>query len=158
MTTRRMVFILSAGFVLSVLLPAIYAQDLKKTPQQKLDPASGRLVGTWEIFRTKEPGQPYRDGYKGRPFVHKGPNAFTLIMEYHDDGTFKRVSRVGGNDTVQNGNWKLSGNELRHLRKGSIDEEIMYLRFDSTNQYTSIEVFESSADPGLFAQFKRADY
>jgi hypothetical protein len=34
----------------------------------------------------------------------------------------------------------------------------MYLRFDNKDQYTSIEVFESSADPGLFAQFKRVNY
>ena len=35
------------------------------------------------------------------------------------------------------------------------DEEIMYVRFDDPNQYTSIEVFEDTHDPGLFAQFKR---
>ena len=155
MTTRRMVLILSAGFILSLLFSSIYAQDQKKNPQQKLDPISGKLLGKWEIFQTKEPGQPYKNGYRGRPFVPKGANAFTLIMEYHDDGTFRRVSRVGEHDTVHDGTWKLAGNELRHQRKGSIEEEIMYLRFDNKDQYTSIEVFESTADPGLFAQFKR---
>jgi hypothetical protein len=157
-TTRRMVVILSAGFILSVLLSSIYAQEQKKSPLQKLDPITGKLIGTWEIFQTKAPGQPYRDGYKGRPFVRKGPNSFTLIMEYHDDGTFRRLSRVADSDTVQKGTWKLAGNELRHLRKGSIEEEIIYVRFDNKDQYTSIEVFESTSDPGLFAQFRRLNY
>ena len=89
--------------------------------------------------------------------MHKGPNAFTLIMEYNNDGTFRRLSRIADQDTVQNGSWKLAGNELRHQRKGTAEEEIMYLRFDTKDQYTSIEVFESSADPGLFAQFRRIE-
>lgn len=152
-----MVLILSAGFVMSVFLSAIYAQDQKKNQQPKLDAAAGRLVGTWEIFQTKEPGHPYTSGYKGRPFVHKGPNAFTLIMEYHNDGTFRRVSRVAEHDTVQDGTWKLAGNELRHLRTGANAEEVMYLRFDGASQYTSIEVYEDTSDPGLFAQFKKVN-
>lgn len=157
MTTTRMVFILSAGFILSVLFSSIYAQDNKQNAQQKLDPVASKLVGKWEIFQTKEPGQPYRNGYRGRPFVHKGPNAFTLIMEYNNDGTFRRLSRIADQDTVQNGSWRLAGNELRHHRKGTAEEEVMYLRFDNKDQYTSIEVFESSSDPGLFAQFRRIE-
>ena len=150
-----MVLILSAGFVMSVFLSAIYAQDQKKNQQPKLDAAAARLVGTWEIFQTKEPGHPYRSGYKGRPFVHKGPNAFTLIMEYHNDGTFRRLSRVAEHDTIQDGTWKLAGNELRHQRRGATGEEVMYVRFDGATQYTSIEVYEDTADPGLFAQFRK---
>lgn len=155
MSLKRMVLILSAGFVMSVFLSAIYAQERNKPQSPKLDPAAVKLVGTWEIFQTKEPGHPYRNGYKGRPFVHKGPNAFTLIMEYHNDGTFKRLSRVADHDTIQDGTWKLAGNELRHLRKGAIGEEVMYVRFDGASQYTSIEVYEDTADPGLFAQFRK---
>jgi hypothetical protein len=49
----------------------------------------------------------------------------------------------------------LAGHELRHQRKGSNEQEVMYVRFDNQDQYTSTEVFEGTTDPGLFAQFKR---
>ncbi len=152
----RMFLIVSTGLILSLSLPSLYAQDKKNvTPQ--LDPSVSRLLGTWEIYQTKEPGQPYTRGYKGRPFVHKGPNAFTLILEYRQDGTFRRLTRIGQDEAVQGGTWKFGGNELRHLRKGASEEEVMYLRFDNKDQYTSIEVYESTSDPGLFAQFRRSN-
>jgi hypothetical protein len=49
------------------------------------------------------------------------------------------------------------GNELRHTRNGSHEDEVMYVRFDSPNQYTSTEVYEGTPDPGLFAQFRRIE-
>ena len=151
MQKLRMVAILSA--VLLVSLPAV--------PLCGADSASGDaeakpgLTGNWEIYETKEPGKPYRKGYKGRPFVSKGHNAFTLVLQYRKDGTFRRISRHGGSETVQGGKWTLSGHELRQRSKGKRGEEIMYLRFEGPNQYTSIEVFEETKDPGLFAKFKR---
>lgn len=144
-----------AGFLLSLFLPPLYALEGKRKDQPTLDKSAARIVGIWEIVRAKEPGMPYRSGYKGRPFVTKGPNAFTLIVEYRQDGTFRRVSRMGTKESVQKGYWKLSGHELRHRREGTADEEIMYVRFDRPNLYTSIEVYEDTPDPGLFAQFKR---
>lgn len=155
MSIRKILVPLLAGFVLSLFLPPIYALEEKKVDKPVLDKASEMLVGVWEIFQTKEPGKPYRSGYSGHPFVSKGPNAFTLIMEYRKDGSFRRISRVGGKEVVQEGTWILSGHELRHKRKGARDEEVMYLRFEDPDRYTSLEVYEGTADPGLFAQFRR---
>ena len=155
MSIRRTVATLLAGFILSVLLPPIYAQEKKAETKPALSQEAALLVGTWEIANTKEPSQPYRTGYKGRPFVTKGPHAFTLIMEFQDTGIFRRISRVGDNETVQEGTWQLAGHELRQQRKGMSEPEVMYLRFDSPEQYTSIEVYEGTPDPGLFAQFKK---
>ena len=150
-----MIVLLSAGFLASLFLPPIYALEDSGQSKPTLNKDAAKLVGTWEITRTKEPGKPYRKGYKGRPFVSKGANAFTLIMEYRKDGTFRRLSRIGSSETVQDGHWKLSGHELRHRRSESRSEEVMYLRFDKPTQYTSIEVYEDTPDPGLFAQFHR---
>ncbi len=152
---RTWVFLVCASFVLSVLLPPIYALEERKGSKTVDNEVASKLVGTWEIIRTKEPGKPYAEGYKGRPFVSKGANAFTLILEYRNDGTFRRISRVGEKETVQQGTWVLAGHELRHRRAGAHEEEVMYIRFDSPNQYTSLEVFEDTPDPGLFAQFRR---
>jgi len=134
------------------LIPA-WAAETKPLP----DGEAGRLVGRWLIVQTKEPGKPYQDGYRGRPFVAEGHNAFTLIMEYRKDGTFRRISRVGDKETVHEGAWRFSGHELRHKRKESAGEEVMYIRFDNPNQFTSIEVYEDTPDPGLFARFKRVE-
>lgn len=156
MSIRRAVAMILAGFVLSLVLPPIYAQEKKTENKPALSQEAARIVGTWEIVNTKEPGQPYRTGYKGRPFVTKGPNAYTLILEYQGDGTFRRISRIGDHpDKVQEGTWRLAGHELRQLRKGKSEPEVIYVRFDGPNQYTSIEVYETTPDPGLFAQFKR---
>ncbi len=155
MSVQRMVFLVVAGFLLSLFLPPIYALEQKNTGKPDADQASAQLVGSWEIARTKVPGKPYTEGYQGRPFVSKGANAFTLVLEYRGNGTFMRLTRIGDNETVQEGTWKLSGHELRHRRNGAQEDEVMYLRFDSPDSYTSTEVFEGSADPGLFAQFKR---
>jgi hypothetical protein len=133
------------------IVPSAHAQE-KKAPAGK---DSAELVGRWVITQTKEPGKPYRESYKGRPFVMEGPNSFTLIMEYRRDGTFRRISRVAGKDTVQEGTWKLSGHELRHKRKGQPVDEVMYIRFDGADEFTSTEVYEDTLDPGLFAKFKR---
>jgi hypothetical protein len=154
-STRRMIVLLSAGFLVSLILPPIYALESATDKKLKLSEDAVKLVGVWEIARTKEPNMPYRDGYKGRPFVSKGANAFTLIMEYRKDGTFRRLSRKGSAETIQDGHWILSGHELRHKRSKSKDEEVMYLRFDKPNQFTSIEVYEDTPDPGLFAQFHK---
>ncbi|MGO9569766.1 MAG: hypothetical protein ACLP5H_19715 [Desulfomonilaceae bacterium] len=155
MTIRRVALILCVGLILSLSMPPIYAQDGKQTKKPAMNGDSAKLVGVWEISQTKEPGKPYRQAYKGRPFVSKGVHAFTLILEYRDDGTFRRISRIGNDEKIQDGTWKFSGSELRHKRNGSFEEEIMYVRFDNPNQYTSTEVFEDTHDPGLFAQFKR---
>lgn len=155
MNVRRIVIVLIAGFFLSLYLPSIYARDDADDKKKALDEASAMLVGLWEIFQTKEVGKPYLPGYKGHPFVTKGANAFTLIFEYRKDGTFRRVSRIGPNETVHEGTWKLVGHELRHQRPGAAGDEVMYVRFDNPNQYTSMEVYEDTPDPGLFAQFKR---
>lgn len=155
MTIRRVALILCAGVILSLSMPPIYAQEGKQIKKPAMNGDSTKLVGVWEIFQTKEPGKPYRQAYKGRSFVSRGVHAFTLILEYRGDGTFRRVSRIGNDEKVQDGTWKFSGSELRHKRNGVIEEEIMYVRFDDPNQYTSIEVFEDTHDPGLFAQFKR---
>ena len=143
------------SFILSVLLPPLYALEEKGIPKTESGRAADALVGTWEIIRTKEPGKPYVQGYKGRPFVSKGANAYTLILEYRKDGTFRRISRIGDNETIQEGTWVLSGHELRHKRHGANRDEVMYIRFDNRDQYTSLEVFEDTLDPGLFAQFQR---
>jgi hypothetical protein len=153
MSIRRSALLIVAAFLMSVLLPALYAQDDKK--EKKPSGPAGQLVGVWEIYKTKEPGKPYLPSYKGRPFVSQGANACTLIIEYRSDGTFTRTSRIGNKDTVHEGLWTLEGKELRHKRNGAAEEEVMYLRFDGSNQYTSLEVFEDTVDPGLFAQFKR---
>lgn len=155
MSIRRMIVLLSAGFLVSIALPPIYALDSATDKKLKLSKDSVKLVGVWEIVRTKEPNKPYRDGYKGRPFVSRGANAFTLIMEYRQDGTFRRLSRKGKMETVQDGQWRLTGHELRQRKTGGRDEEVMYLRFDKPNQFTSIEVYEDTPDPGLFAQFHK---
>jgi hypothetical protein len=148
--------VVALGFFLSVFLPPIYALEKDGHKGPAVDKGSEAIIGVWEIARTKEPGKPYREGYNGRPFVSIGPSAFTLVLEYRKNGTFRRVSRVGEQETVQEGSWILSGHELRHKRKGASDEEVMYVRFDNPNQYTSLEVFETTADPGLFAQFRRS--
>ncbi len=153
MNIKRSALVVFAAFFMSLLLPPIYAQDGAKA--KKLDGPAGQLVGVWEIYKTKEPGKPYLSAYKGHPFVSRGPNAFTLIIEYKSDGTFKRTSRTADKETVHEGAWTLAGKELRHKRKGAFEEEVMYLRFDGPNQYTSLEVFEDTVDPGLFAQFRR---
>jgi hypothetical protein len=154
-SVTRLALLISAGFLLSLFLPPIYAQEQKNMAKPAVDQESAQLIGTWEIARTKMPGKPYTTGYQGRPFVSKGANAFTLILEYRGNGTFRRLTRIGDNETVQEGTWKLAGHELRHKRNATREEEVMYLRFDSPDSYTSTEVFEESADPGLFAQFKR---
>jgi len=152
---KRMLGLLALGYCLSLFLPPLYALDEKKAGQPALDPATTRLVGVWEIVQTKAPGHPYTAGYKGRPFVSKGPHAFTLFLEYNKDGTFRRLTRVGPKETAQNGTWVFSGHELRHHRAGAREEEVMYVRFDGADAYTSTEVYEGTSDPGLFAQFKR---
>lgn len=146
------------GFVMSLFLPPIYAQDVKNGNRVTVEKDFNQLVGTWEIYQTKEPGKPFLQSYKGRPFVSKGANAFTLFIEYRSDGKFRRVSRVGDNDTIEEGVWRLNGHELRHRRNGATMEEVMYLRFDNKDQYTSTEVFEETGDPGLFATFRRSHF
>ena len=121
----------------------------------KLDKASARLLGVWEIHMIKEPGKHYRRSFKGRPLVAKGPHAFTLIMEYREDGSFKRTIRVGDKETVQEGKWSFTGHELRQSRHGNLPDEVMYVRFDGPNKFTSIEVYDGCSDPGTFAQYKR---
>ena len=91
MSIKRFLLILCCGLLLSLLLPPLYAQQDKAQKVLVVDKAAVPLVGVWEIMQTKEPGKPYRSSYKGHPFVSRGPNAFTLIMEYHNDGTFKRI-------------------------------------------------------------------
>lgn len=150
------IFTIYMGCMMSLFIPPTHAQETTSAIKQAQDKASNPLVGTWEIFETKEPGKPYLQSYKGRPFVSKGPNAFTLFLEYRNDGNFRRISRIGDNQTVEDGIWKLDGHELRHKRNGSWAEEIMYVRFDNKDQYTSTEVFEETGDPGLFAKFKRS--
>lgn len=143
---------------MGLFLPPTHAQETKSDARHGQETANTLLLGTWEIYETKEPGKPYLKSYKGRPFVSKGPNAFTLFLEYKNDGKFRRISRIGENQTVEEGAWKLDGHELRHKRLGSIAEEVMYLRFDNREQYTSTEVFEETGDPGLFAKFRRSQY
>jgi hypothetical protein len=127
-------------------------KDQNKT---KLDKASSQLLGMWEIHMIKEPGKHYRRSYKGRPLVAKGPHAFTLIIEYRKDGSFIRTTRVGEKETIQEGKWSLIGHELRQTRHGNLPDEVMYIRFDGPNRFTSIEVYEGCSDPGTFAQYKR---
>jgi hypothetical protein len=153
--TIRIALIVFTGFVLSVVLPPLYAQQEKAPKGPAVDKIAAQLVGTWEIFQTKEPTKPYRASFRGHPFVNRGPNAFTLLVEYKSDGTFRRISRIGPHETIEEGTWKISGNELRQSRKGATDQEVLYVRFDNPNQYTSVEVYEDTPDPGLFAQFKR---
>jgi len=154
-TIVRLLLTALLAVFMSILFPPIYAQEEKPPSKLVLDKDSTQLIGRWEIYETKEPGKPYVPSYKGRPFVAKGVNAFTLILEYHGDGTFKRVARIGEKETVEEGTWRLSGHELRHKRKGASQEEIMYIRFDGKDRYVSTEVFEDSSDPGLFAKFHR---
>ncbi len=151
MTGKRLTMSMLLAVVMSFLFLPTYAQDNKPV----MDKESSQLVGRWEIYEAKEPGKPYLGSYKGRPFVRKGPNAFTLILEYNSDGGFKRIARVGETETVEQGTWQLAGHELRHKRKGASQEEVMYIRFDDKNHYTSTEVFEDTSDPGLFAKFRR---
>ncbi len=155
MKTIRIALIVVTGFVMSVILPPLYAQQDKAQKGPAIDKAVEQLVGTWEIYQTKEPTKPYKASFKGHPFVSRGPNAFTLFLEYKSDGTFRRISRIGSQETIEEGTWKFSGNELRHHRKGATEQEVLYVRFDNPNQYTSVEVYEQTPDPGLFAQFRR---
>jgi hypothetical protein len=158
MSIMRILLLLFSGLLLSVLLPPLYAQQDKAQKPPAVDKvAAPPLVGVWQITQTKEPGKPYRTSYKGHPFVSRGPNAFTLIVEYRNDGTFRRIDRIGEKDDVHEGKWKLTGNELRQNRNGSHEEEVIYVRFDGPNQYTSMEVYEGTPDPGLFAQFRRIE-
>jgi hypothetical protein len=138
-----------------VFASAVYAQQQPVKKRIALDPLATRLVGTWEVSHTKEPSQPYKASYRGQPFLRTGPNAFTLIMEYRKDGTFRRITRVGTSETIHDGTWKITGHELRHDRPGALEAEIMYLRFDGPDQYTSVDVYEGTPDPGLFGRFKR---
>lgn len=140
---------------LSVFCGLLVLPALAQEKRPALDKDAAKLVGRWVISETKEPGKPYREGYRGRTFVLEGPNSFTLIMEYNRDGTFRRISRVSGIDTVHEGTWTFSGHELRHRRKMQSADEVMYVRFDSPDEFTSIEVYEDTSDPGLFARFKR---
>lgn len=151
MSMRKIAVVLSLGVLCTLLLPPAFAQE--KRPA--LDKDSARLTGQWVITQTKEPGKPYRESYRGRPFVPEGPNSFILIMEFSRDGTFRRISRVNGIDTVHEGTWSYSGHELRLRRKGQSADEVMYVRFDGPDEFTSIEVYEDTSDPGLFARFKR---
>ena len=123
--------------------------------RQAANEEAARLVGRWQIYMTKEPGKDYRDAYKVRPFVPVGPHSFILFVEYRPDGTFRRVSRIDGAETVDEGLWTLKGHELRKKRVGGQGEEVLYLRFDGADQFTSIKVYEQTPDPGLFAQFRR---
>jgi hypothetical protein len=154
---RRIVIVITAGFLLSLFFPPIYAQEEKKGKLPALDEASAKFIGSWEIVQTKEPGKPYLTSYKGRPFVSKGPQSFSIVLEYKPDGTFRRICRVDGQESVQEGTWKLSGHELKHQRTGTSEPEVMYVRFDGKNQFTFVEVYEETSDPGLFAQFKKVD-
>lgn len=152
MTLRRytLIILFLALIVGAAWFPAVAEKD-SKLADNDVSP----LVGMWEIYQTKEPGQPYRRGYKGRPFVLKGPNAFTIVLEYRKDGTFTRISRVGDSETKTDGKWKLDGHELRQQTNGARETEVLYVRFDGPNEFTSIEVFEDTTDPGLFAKFRR---
>lgn len=143
----------ATGLVLCLLVFPVCGQEEKTSKQS--EGTTNQLVGVWEIDKTKEPHKPYEPGYKGRPFVSKGPQAFTLILDYRQDGTFRRLSRIGPSETVQDGTWKFSCKELRQRMQGAGQEEIIYVRFEDPDHFTSIEVYEDSADPGLFAKFKR---
>ncbi len=156
MKLGRWIFIIYMGCVMGLFLPPTHAQDHRSGIKQAQNKESNLLVGTWEIYETKEPGKPYQSSYKGRPFVSRGPNAFSLFLEYKNDGQFRRTSRIGDDQSIDEGVWKLEGHELRHKRNGSHVEEVMYVRFDNKDQYTSTEVFEETSDPGLFAKFKRS--
>lgn len=151
MFVRKIAVVLWFGVLCALLLPPALAQEKRAA----LDKDAAKLVGRWVISQTKEPGQPYRESYRGRPFVLDGPSSFTLIMEYNRDGTFRRISRVNGIDTTHEGTWSYAGHELRHRRKGQSADEVMYVRFDGPDEFTSIEVYEDTSDPGLFARFKR---
>lgn len=129
----------------------VAAQEKPKRPGGE----SAALFGRWMIHETKDPGKEYATAYKGRPFVAEGADAFTLIMEFRSDGTFRRISRIGEKEIVQEGKWGLSGHELRLKREGAEQDEVMYIRFDAPDKYTTVEVHESTRDPGLFARFKK---
>jgi hypothetical protein len=134
---------------------AAIAQTQPAPATSGTEPEPARLVGTWEVFQTKAPGELYKPSYRGQPFVSKGPGAFTLIMEYRPDMTFRRITRVGATETVQEGTWRLSGHELRFDRQGAREAEVMHIRFDTPDEYTSLDVYEGTPDPGLFGRFKR---
>ncbi len=151
MGSRQITF----GLLASAIVLCLVSSTSGQNKQSETNDQATRILGTWEIFQIKEPGQTYRQGYKGRPFVPKGPNAFTLLMEYRTDGTYRRISRVGATEIVHEGKWSINGHELRHQRKGNLPDEVMYIRFDGSDKFTSIEVFEQTTDPGLFAQFRR---
>ena len=155
MKIRRFLYAGALAVLTLSVASSVCAQQHQEKKSAASRPYSTLLVGVWEVFQTKEPGQPYKASYRGQPFVNKGPHAFTLVMEYRKDGTFRRTTRVGTTETVQEGTWKISGHELRHDRPGALEEEIMYIRFDGPDQYTSIDVYEGTPDPGLFGRFKR---
>ncbi len=140
MKILRFLFVGVLAVLTVSMASSVHAQQHQEKKSAVAGPSAAQLVGVWEVFQTKEPGQRYKASYRGRSFVSTGPHAFTLIMEYRKDGTFKRTTRVGTTETVQEGTWKLSGHELRHDRPGALEEEIMYIRFDNPNQYTSIDV------------------
>jgi hypothetical protein len=153
MVVRTTVALVSAGFLCLWFLQPVCGRETKPP----IDQDTAKLVGRWAILQTKEPGKPYLESYKGRPFVAKGHNAFSLIIEYRKDGTFRRISIVDGSEAVEEGQWRLSGHELRHKRNRVPNEEVLYVRFDSPQQLTIIEVYEETRDPGLFARFKKIE-
>ncbi len=139
----------------SVVFLSAPSFSLGNDPKQALPGEDKKIVGAWEIVRTKEPGKPYRSGYQGRPFSRKGANAYTMIIEYRKDGTFRRIARFGSKEVVHEGVWSLNGHELRLKPKKKRDEEVLYIRFDEPDRFTSIEVYEETSDPGIFAQFRK---
>src|SRR4030042_438379 len=99
MVVKTTVALVSAGFLCLWFLQPVCGQEAKPA----IDTEIGKIVGRWAILQTKEPGKPYLESYKGRPFVEKGRNSFSLVMEYRKDGTFRRISRIDGSEAVQDG-------------------------------------------------------
>lgn len=151
MKLRHATMIVLVAVMMASVLPC---QADKPTKKSDADPAE-RLVGRWELFMTKQPGKPYERGYKGRPFQFQGQDAFALVMDFKKDGTVTRVMRTGSKGTRQKGTWSLDGKELRQSWEGSSQEEVIYLRFEGPDEYTIVEVYEETPDPGLFARFRR---
>lgn len=146
---------LVALLFVSVVFLSAPAFILGNDPKKVLPGDEEKMIGAWEIVRTKEPGKPYRSGYQGRPFSRKGANAYTVIIEYRKDGTFRRTARFGSKEVVHEGVWSLNGHELRLKPKKKPGEEVLYIRFDEPNRCTFIEVYEEASDPGIFAQFRK---
>jgi hypothetical protein len=156
-TLIKVALVVGAAACLSIFLPELYAEREDPRREAPLSIEATKLVGKWELFEAKEPGQPYRPSLRGRAFSPNGPEAFALVVEYRADGTFCRVTREGEKQRIEQGTWTLEGHELRLISPRGVTQAVVYVRLDQPDRFTAIEVHEETLEPGLFVRFRRVE-